>query len=271
MTYLNNQIVGLIRFSYLAQSGGWNIKKPMGQHKRQLYSAERMDLRFRLFENLTVPSMTYQTDKNFKCIVLCSSEMPEAYQERLLDIIEDHENLVYLALPPMPHHVAISEAFEMLKDDSFEYFTSFRLDDDDMLQKTYIETLKNKIEMAKGLIDPHTPMVTSFNFGIFLERTAQGNRIYDVTERTPGAQGTAMTTHISDTRNIFSRNHRKLPAFFKTVSHIDTPVWLRTVHSNNIANPTITGRHHLVEAGRVAELLDMHFGLTVEQVMALTL
>jgi hypothetical protein len=271
MAELKNQVVGLIRFSYLARSGGWNIKVSAEKHKKDMFSAKRMALRFRLFERLTLKSMDDQTDQDFKCIVLCSSEMPEKYQERLLDLIEEHPNLSYLALPPMQHHIAIAKAFSQARDEEMDYFTSFRLDDDDMLQRTYIENLKSKVELASALIEPDKPLVTSFNFGLFLEKGPQENTVYDVIERTPGAQGTAMTTRVGEPRNIFSRNHRKLPAFFRTVSYVDGPVWLRTVHSNNIANPKITGRDHMVEEGRVEELLNQHFNITLEEVAALEL
>jgi hypothetical protein len=230
-----------------------------------------MALRFRLFETLTVPSMAYQTDTNFKCIVLCSDQMPEALKERLLDCIEGHENLIFMALPPMPHHTAAATAFERVKDQTAQIFTGFRLDDDDMLQKTYIENLKDKIERASPFIERHKPLITSFNFGLFLEKTETGNRVFDVTERTPGAQGTAMTTHIDEERTVFSRNHRKLPAYFRTVSHIDGPAWLRTVHSNNIADPKITGRDHLIEKDRIAQLLETHFGLSMDMIEGLEL
>jgi hypothetical protein len=271
MASLNNQVVGLIRFSYLAQSGGWNIKTSAEKHKKDLYSTKRMALRFRLFERLTLTAMNDQTDQGFKCIVLCSSEMPEIYQERLLNLIEDHPNLSYVSLPPMQHHVAVSKAFAQARDEGVDYFTSFRLDDDDMLQKTYIENLKSKIELAKPFIEPEKPLVTSFNFGLFLEKGQQENTVYDVIERTPGAQGTAMTTTIGDHRNIFSRNHRKLPAFFRTISHVDGPVWLRTVHSNNIANPKITGRHHMIQEGRVEELLNTNFNITLDELKTMKL
>ena len=271
MAELKNQVVGLIRFSYLAQSGGWNIKVSAEEHKKDMFSAKRMALRFRLFERLTLKSMDDQTDQDFKCIVLCSSEMPEKHQERLLDLIEDHPNLSYLSLPPMQHHVAVAKAFAQARDEEMDYFTSFRLDDDDMLQRTYIENLKSKIELAKPMIEPDKPLVTSFNFGLFLEKGQPENSVYDVIERTPGAQGTAMTTHTGDHRNIFSRNHRKLPAFFRTVSHVDGPAWLRTVHSNNIANPKITGRHHMIEDERVEELLNTNFNMTLEELKLLTL
>ncbi len=271
MAQLNNQVVGLIRFSYLAKSGGWNIKVSNEKHKEELFSKQRMALRFRLFETLTVPSLAYQTDKDFKCIVLCSDQMPDAFTERLLDCLEGHENLIFMSLPPLPHHSAAATAFERLKNETAQLFTGFRLDDDDMLQKTYIENLKDKIERAGPFIEPNKPLITSFNFGLFLEKTKGGNQVFDVIERTPGAQGTAMTTYIDESRTIFSRNHRKLPAYFRTISHIDGPAWLRTVHSNNIADPKITGRDHLIEKDRITQLLDTHFGLSMDMVSALKL
>lgn len=271
MAGTKNQLVGLIRFSYFARSGGWNIKVSSDEHKSALFDKKRMALRFRLFEKLTLPSLLNQTDNDFKCVILGSDQMPENYQLKLLDMIEGYENISFLPMPPMQHHVAIAKALEQAKDSTADLFTSFRLDDDDMVQKTYIESLKHKIELSDRLIEPGKPLVTSFNSGMFMEKTEYGNIVYDVVERTPGAQGTAMTTHIDETRNVFTRNHRKLPAFFRTVSYIEGPVWLRTVHSNNIANPKITGRHNLIDPAKIENLLESHFGLTMQEVQKIAL
>ncbi len=265
MVHLNNQIVGLIRFSYLAEDGGWEIKVSSEEHKRQLFSQDRMSLRFEMFEKFTLPSIRYQTDKNFKCIVLCSTEMPEVYQERLLDLLDGDENLNLVALPPMPHHNAVSTVLNFAKDESYDYFTSFRFDDDDMLQRTYIENLKDKLERTKAIISRNDPLITAFNFGLFLEKNRNGNLIYDVIERTPIGIGVSMTTGLDDKRNIFSRNHRKLPSFFKTVSYIDGPVWLRTVHSYNDSNPHITGRKQIIEQNKIEWLLEQHFQLSWDE------
>lgn len=219
MAHIKNQIVGLIRFSYLASSGGWNIQTSAEKHKEQLFDTQRMALRLRLFEKLTLPSLAYQ----------------------------------------------------QAKDTSADLFTSFRLDDDDMLQKTYIENLKYRVETTHALIEPNKPLVTSFNSGLFLEKSVKGNIVYDVVERTPGAQGTAMTTLLNEQRNVFTRNHRKLPAFFRTVSYTEGPVWLRTLHSNNIANPKITGRSNLVEPNEAKNLLKVHFDLSMDDIDSILL
>jgi len=271
MAGVKNQLVGLIRFSYFAHSGGWNIKVSSDKHKSELFGKKRMALRFRLFEKLTLPSLRNQTDDDFKCVILGSDQMPENYQLKLLDLIEGHENISFLPMPPMQHHVAIGRALAQAKDSTADLFTSFRLDDDDMLRKTYIEDLKHKVELAERLIEPGKPLVTSFNSGMFMEKTKYGNIVYDVVERTPGAQGTAMTTRVDEARNVFTRNHRKLPAFFRTVSYIEGPVWLRTVHSNNIANPKITGRRNIIEPDKIENLLESNFGLTMQEIQKITL
>ena len=71
------QIKALIRFSYLSE-GGFSISNmARGDLENYLYNPERLEKRFHLFENLTLPSLIRQTDENFKLGILVASSFPE--------------------------------------------------------------------------------------------------------------------------------------------------------------------------------------------------
>ena len=261
---MKNQVVSVIRFSYLSSDGGWRNDVTQDGYQEELFSEKRLDFRFRLFKDLTLPSLINQTDQDFTCVLLASSLMPEQYLERILDLVEPYPNIIVRALEPLPHNMAVQQVLDENRDPNTEYFTNFRLDDDDILAKTYIAQLKACNEKSKSLIEPNLPLVTAFNYGLFYEKTPDKNIIYGVIEHVPLGLCVAMTSMGREKKHIYARAHRRLPSFYRTLSFLEGPVWIRTVHSMNDSKANLTGRQRVFDEDEMSELLSSNFNITLE-------
>ena len=85
------RIVGLCRFSLVGR-GDWRATRKKSpaeigtmatDRAGMLFAPDRMEARFATFEHLTLASLKAQTDGDFTFVVLASSLMPEAWQDRL--------------------------------------------------------------------------------------------------------------------------------------------------------------------------------------------
>lgn len=237
-----NQIVGLVRFSYISKGGFAHSHDPQNDQERMIFDADRMERRFNLFEKLTMRSLLAQTDQDFRCIFLISKSIPSEYRMRLEMLVAPLQGAVVMQKPFMPQFRAIRSCYDALRDEMHPYFTTFRLDDDDMLDAGFIQRLRCLAVPAARVKNDGEPVVLAFNKGLYLEITKGGNRIFDACERTPLSVGTAMITKTGNCgKNIYSRNHRKLPVFFNTFSEVSESAWLRTIHRDNDSIPEFTG------------------------------
>ena len=263
-----NQIVGLVRFSYISKGGFLHSSNPQEEQERKIFAQERMERRFQFFENLALRSLLQQNDQDFSCIFLVSKSLPKEYRERLEDLVAPLQGGIVMERPFMPQYRAIRACYDSLRDETYKYFTSFRLDDDDMLDVGFIERIRKMLPPVARVKNDGEPVVLAFNKGLFLEVGTKGNRIFDGCERTPLGIGTAMITPLKNSgKNIYSRNHRKLPAFFTTFSEVSTPTWIRTIHVDNDSIPEFTGTLDNHTETEINTQLTDRFGISRKELM----
>ena len=265
----HNQIAGLIRFSYPALNGFTRADADPEADRARPFDADRLKERFRLFEALTLPSLAAQTDKDFTLGVLTGKGLPDWAMERLTTGLADLPGARVIALPPMKHYQATQAAFAELTPAPATHLTSFRLDDDDAIDRALIARLRHQAEVLTLLAGRDRIVTIGFNRGFFLELGAGGNRIYDVTEKLPIGIGLAMTAPVDSRENIFRRNHRLLPQFFTGFTDAETPAFIRTVHSGNDSAAHLTGTRDTMAPARIAPEIARAFPFTLEQLLAL--
>lgn len=256
-----NQIVGVMRFSYISKGGFAHSHDSQVDQEKMIYAADRMERRFQLFEDFALRSLKYQSDQDFKIIFLITQSFPQTYKDRLNDLVSGWAPGEVVAKPFMPQFRAIRACYDGAQDKTGDYFTSFRLDDDDMMDARFIERVRGRAVKLAKVKDDGAPVVMSFNRGLYLKIGQQKNHIFDAVERTPLSVGTAMITPVGAQENIYSRNHRKLPAFFASYSDVDAPSWLRTIHRDNDSKPEFTGETKLLSEAEVDAQLHNGFGL----------
>lgn len=263
-----NQIVGLVRFSYPARSGFAKNTTPEDA-AATLYDPVRLEARFRLFERLTVPSLAAQTDKDFSLVVLVGLDFPEAALTRLQAALVPLPQSRIVPLPPMYHYPATQAGFDMILDDRTTHLTSFRIDDDDAVDRGLVARLRDTARKLAALKDGRSPFVIGFNRGFFLEISPEGNRLYDVVEKLPLGIGLALCAPVEGRANIFARNHRLLPQFFDCWTEAETPAFIRTVHAGNDSGAHMSGRRDTMAEKDIGQALARGFPFTLPDLMAL--
>ena len=155
-----NPVIGICRFSFVGR-GDWAVFGDRSidhteaefrqAHADEMYAPARMERRFVTLEHLLLKSMQAQTEQNFVLIILTSDLMPEAYQKRLQRLTVSHANVrvIYSDAPDVDTAI-IPEVFA-LNEEYGAKLVQFRIDDDDCLTHTYVETLQDITQRFEGM------------------------------------------------------------------------------------------------------------------------
>jgi hypothetical protein len=226
-----------------------------------------MTRRFRLFETVCLPSLLAQDDSRFETLFLIGDDLPEHWHRRLADRVASLPGAAIVALPPLlPHYPAIQTAFASLKRGDETHLTTFRLDDDDALARSYIASLRTAADGLLGFRADDKPISVSFHRGLLL--SPEGD-VTEVTEKLPPASGSALVASAGHRDNIYRRNHRLLPQFFDHLSDASTLTFLRTVHRDNDSNPYSSGLNSQLLPDRARALVNAHFPFTLDSLRSL--
>ena len=266
MTF-RNQIAGLVRFSYPARSGFAEKSDDMQALAARLYAPERLEQRFHLFERLTLPSLLAQSDPDFTLIVLTGQGFPA--RDRLERALAPLPQAQIVTLPPMYHYPATQAAFDQALDPDAGHLTSFRLDDDDAVDRDLVARLRITVEGLARMRDMSEPVAIGWNRGMFLDLDRGNNRVYEVVEKLPLGIGLALCAPASTRTNIFARNHRLLPQFFDCWTDAQTPAFIRTVHAGNDSAAHVSGRITGRPSTELEALLERHFPFTMAELLSL--
>lgn len=256
-----NEIVGLMRFSYPSKGGfvkGGEDEAEEAQLAR-LYDPARLERRFTLFERLTLPSLLAQSDPEFRMVFLIGRSLPDLWRDRLAAAIAPLEGARLVALPTLPHYMAIKRAYAMATPETASHVTGFRLDDDDAIDRDHIARMRATVAALLPVAGLEAPLVTGSNRGFFLERKPEGNALFEVVEKTPIGLGLAMTTRVGVSENIFRRNHRFCGQYYNTYTDANTPAFIRTVHADNDSDPHASGKIERADWDSAAPLIAQHF------------
>ncbi|WP_108130923.1 glycosyltransferase [Gemmobacter caeni] len=130
---------GLCRFSYPSKEGSGFHNKNV----ESLYDSRRLTRRLGTFENIIIPSISNQSDKNFKLGLLIGDDLPTWCRDRLLRACRNTPQIeLIVKRPGLPHRDACSSAIQSLRNNHAGYVAEFRLDDDDGVSKDFIESIK---------------------------------------------------------------------------------------------------------------------------------
>lgn len=263
------QIVGLVRFSALSEDYYSETFSSVERIADHLFSPERMALRFRLFENLCLASLAGQTDDRFDCVVLTSQTLPGPYLKRLNDLLAPHPHLHLLPVPVGRHYQQIKTGYASVPARDFGHRVSFRLDDDDGLDRNYIKRLREMALCLRNVGDPDEPRAIAFNSGFYVRIGPGGNEIFDAVERAPLSTGTAILARNGYPKNPYRYNHRALPQYFSTYQDLSRPTFIRTIHADNKSRPTPTGAVNQMPEKRMRLIIKEGFGLKFDMLRGL--
>jgi len=212
------RIVGICRFSLVGQ-GDWRATRNMSpadfravaaDRATLLFERQRLESRFASFEHLTLASLKGQTDPDFTFIVMASSLMPEAWQDRLEALCAQVPQVVLRYFPVVKAWTAQDVTFEELRIRHRDTL-QFRLDDDDCLCADYIEAMRQHTAPMMETADIFAASLTGVMFSVV-------NRSNPVVYDWPVAFFSAGAAMRHPKRSIFRFGHYALPQRFPHVT-----------------------------------------------------
>lgn len=241
------RVFGYMRFSYAGQSDARASRtgQPVEDLARILYEPRRMERRFFLFENLCLPSIAWQTNPNFRLVILASRIMPDIYKDRLAEmtaavpqveiIYGDGQHVTEIFNPWMQNALAGTEGPT----------AHFRLDDDDAIG----QNTTARLEAATAL----APLVriVSYPSGLYLSH--QEGESHLLREYFPNiAIGFAFLNMPGQIQNPYQCQH---VAVSRTTPTLSDPVPLAYIHTAHASSDTL-GRQALKFRKLLAEAHD---------------
>ncbi len=144
------RVHGYIRFSFLGRSDARASQQGASVEERAavIYAPLRMAQRFHLFEHISLPALRAQTLQDFHITILTSPQMPEADRHRLEALVATLPQGRILYSEAENVSVALTPVFEEATASAPGLTFHFRLDDDDALCKTAIQTMDRYCDTA---------------------------------------------------------------------------------------------------------------------------
>jgi hypothetical protein len=223
-------IYGHVRFSFYGITDTRSRPDEDGSALARLYDETRMARRFFLFENITLPSLINQTDRDFRTVMMSSEVMPDRYKERLTALTARLPG----AVVEFSHHQRGDLAFHKFMVEAAGHkgrgnSVHFRLDDDDAVSTSYIARLRD----ISRILSPSTHI--TFPTGIFLfpagPTEAVGTSM--VQQRFLTAIGLATVNGGGFQKNPFQMMHGNVWTRWPVVSDPRFFAFIRTQHFEN--------------------------------------
>ncbi|HEY6389957.1 MAG TPA: glycosyltransferase [Bryobacteraceae bacterium] len=209
---------------------------------REPPSPEWLEHRLNVFERFCFPSVRAQTTTNFDWIVYCHPEMPESIRERI------HACSAWRQFRPVFFRGSFSQSMvqaaisELVT--GFTHLITTRLDNDDAISKTFVETIQNRftgqefefLNFTSGYI---------WKQGKLYSGRHTTNAFISLVERT------------SNYSTVYCGNHMELHRV-GPITQIHKPAgWMQVVHDRNLLN-CVWGQPHALEK------IHESFGLSAE-------
>jgi len=260
---VKNQIIGLVRFSYLSKNGFRITGDDREETRAALYAPERMAFRFKMLEQLCLRSMQNQTDQDFKLIFLVGRDLQTAYLNRLKELLEPMPQAVVVALPRQWMIQATQIAFKQVIDADADYVTTFRLDDDDAVAVDYISQTRARMEQLISASMAEAPTVLAFTSGIHWQVSKQEKGLVLRKEATPLGLACAMITKPDLPVSVFRWDHRRFGSYFQTVLVPTNTMFIRSLHSFNDSGKILDKKVEQIPADMMSEILEKRFRMGI--------
>jgi hypothetical protein len=235
-------IYGHIRFSFYGHTDTRSRPDEDGSALARLYEETRMARRFFLFENLTLPSLIAQTDRDFRTVIMSSEVMPDRYKERLTAIASKLPGSVV----EYSHHKRGDKAFHKFMVEASghkgrAHSVHFRLDDDDAVSVNFISRLR---EISR-VLSPSTHI--TFPTGIFVFPTSRTEPVgvSMIQQRLLTAIGLATVNGGGFQKNPFQMMHGNVWTRWPVVSD---PSFAAHIRSQHFENDTVANQERILGA-----------------------
>lgn len=219
-------VIGLCRFSYPAQGGFQVEHDTIRERISYLYSAERMEDRFRHFETVALPGLKAQTDPNFTFLILIGDTMPPAYRDRLRQMIADFPQARIVTQPTGNHRKVCQAVINEARGGHTVPCLQFRHDDDDAVALNFVERFRETVDDTSRMMRRHDLMAIDFSKGYLTEMSEAGIRAEQTVTPYWGV-ALGMVVQSGTRLSIMNFAHNKMQNFMPTVTNSDSPMYIR--------------------------------------------
>ena len=223
-------IYGHIRFSFYGITDTRMKPDSDGTALARLYDETRMARRFFLFENITLPSLVNQTDRDFRTVIMSSKAMPDHYKERLTAL----STRLPGAVVEFSERERGDRAFQKFMVEASGYkgrgqSVHFRLDDDDAVSVNYVSRLR---EISR-ILSPSTHITFPTGIILFPASPTEPVGTSMVQQRFLTAIGLATVNGGGFQKNPFQMMHGNVWTRWPVVSVPGFSAYIRVQHFDN--------------------------------------
>jgi hypothetical protein len=209
-----------------------------------LFAPERLSLRLALLNELALPSLAAQTDRNFHLMVLCSEDMPNEARQGLDQACARHLQPAQFSVLARPYGRAQKYLTQFLR----QRYRSGPviqtvLDDDDAFAIDLLSGIRQELSRLPQTDGPDAMRFVSFADGLGLDVTrgdSAGARLF--AHRYPYLNlGLTMVAGV-DAKNILSIAHQQTPKQHPTRLVKGRPMFVRSLHAANDSRVSVSDR-----------------------------
>jgi len=226
------QIVGICRFSYPCLGGFQTKHATIEERIAYLYSDSRISERLYVFENITLPSIRNQTDKDFTFFILIGDSMPAHYTERLLAMVEGVPQIIVRSFEPMGYRKAIRRIFHEAVDTSHKWVIQFRLDDDDAVAVDFVQRVRRNAIRTMPIFEETGKLAIDFNQGYVFE-LKDGEILATHVKRAYWTPALAVVLSTGDPKNVLNFPHHVIHTLMPTLTRNENNMFLRGINNHN--------------------------------------
>ncbi|MDJ0632693.1 MAG: glycosyltransferase [Xenococcaceae cyanobacterium MO_188.B29] len=198
----------------------WNISKSRSKEERN--SIDFLNYRFNIFEKTCYPSVNAQINKNFIWLILCDSNLPNEFREKIANY--------HFEVKILPVYISSKESFlNILKEKIVEnilenttHIITTNLDSDDVISKDFISITQHQFrgQYFEFINFPFGYLYLLNEQKLFL-REWLTSPFYSLIEK------------YENFETVLKYSHAQIPKD-KTRQIITIPMWLMTAHEQNV-------------------------------------
>jgi hypothetical protein len=186
--------------------GLYDIKMPMT-------SKEWMERRLELFQNHTLPSVKSQRNQNFQWLIRIDKNTPQSYKNKLAEIIPKNANLIEC------------EFMQIVRSYISDWYITTRLDNDDEITPSFVETIQKYAEEGRMLID-----FDGIQWDIINNKKYTDGRIYN------NSPFISVVEHKDYLKGVYYAEHSFMPRHFEKQIRVRNIGYIQILHDHNLAN-----------------------------------
>jgi len=231
-----------------------------GREAKIRESPDWLEKRFQLFETYCLPSVLAQSNLNFTWFIYFDEHTPEPHYSRAKQFEQLYENITLFWETDVTLS-RIREQIVSLVDSSADTLLTTRLDNDDALNRNFIDEL----QVQASQLRQSSPQVLNYPNGMILNN---GSTYSHRDKNSPFAS--LLEPMSVNIRTIWRYQHTQLHRFGAIHQLTSEAMWLQIVHGDNVSN-RIRGRRVsnkvLVDSFQFSEplaLSESRYGIILE-------